>query len=335
MCSTGVIGVELPMSLIRDGIENIELTDTNQRHRPIYNLEISSMPGPINSIEGGTVTTAQGFSAGATYAGLKTFAEDKLDLALIVSETLCFAAGVFTTSTIKSPTITVNREHLALSQTRAIIVNAGIANTAVGVQGYKDAQEMTVLAAKKINAEPAEMLVCSTGVIGVTEGFSAGATYAGLKTFAEDKLDLALIVSETLCSAAGVFTTSTIKSPTITVNREHLALSKTRAIIVNAGIANTAVGVQGYKDAQEMTVLAAKKINAEPAEMLVCSTGVIGVELPMSLIRDGIEKIELTDNGGHDVARAMMTTDTRPKEVAVSFETDGRRCHPWRQQRPP
>ncbi|MCH8745099.1 MAG: bifunctional glutamate N-acetyltransferase/amino-acid acetyltransferase ArgJ [Chloroflexi bacterium] len=165
------------------------------------------------------------------------------------------------------------------------------------------------------------------GTVTTAPGFSAGATYAGLKTFAEDKLDLGLIVSESLCFAAGVFTTNTIKSPTITVNREHLAQSQTRAIIVNAGIANTAVGAQGYKDAQEMTVLAAKKINAQPAEVLVCSTGVIGVELPMSLIRDGIEKIEITDDGGHDVARAMMTTDTRPKEVAVSFEIDGKRVH--------
>ena len=165
------------------------------------------------------------------------------------------------------------------------------------------------------------------GTVTTAPGFSAGATYAGLKTFAEDKLDLGLIVSESPCSAAGIFTTSTIKSPTITVNREHLAQSQTRAIIVNAGIANTAVGAQGYKDAQEMTILAAKKINAQPAEILVCSTGVIGVELPMSLIRDGIEKIEITDNGGHDVARAMMTTDTRPKEVAVSFEIDGKQVH--------
>ena len=130
-----------------------------------------------------------------------------------------------------------------------------------------------------------------------------------------------------LCFAAGVFTTSSIKSPTITVNQEHLAQSQTRAIIVNVGIANTAVGAQGYKDAQEMTVLAANKTNAQPSEILVCSTGVIGVELPMSLIRDGIEKIEITDKGGHDVARAMMTTDTRPKEVAVSFEIDGKQVH--------
>ena len=165
------------------------------------------------------------------------------------------------------------------------------------------------------------------GTVTIPQGFSAGATYAGLKTYSEDKLDLGLIVSEAPCAAAGVFTTSTIKSPTVTVNREHLALARSRAIIVNAGIANTSVGQQGYIDAKEMTVIAAAKVDARPEEILVCSTGVIGVELPMSLIRDGVERIEVVAGGGHDVARAMMTTDTRPKEVAVSFEVDGRTVH--------
>ena len=165
------------------------------------------------------------------------------------------------------------------------------------------------------------------GTVTTPQGYSAGATYAGLKTYSEDKLDLGLIVSDTPCAAAGVFTTSTIKSPTVTVNREHLALAKTRAIIVNAGIANTSVGQQGYIDAKEMTVIAAGKVDANPEEVLVCSTGVIGVELPMSLIRDGVGRIEIIPDGGHDVARAMMTTDTRPKEVAVSFEIDGNAVH--------
>ena len=165
------------------------------------------------------------------------------------------------------------------------------------------------------------------GTVTSAQGFSAGATYAGLKTFAEDKLDLGLIISETLCVAAGVFTSSTIKSPTVTVNRGHLAQSPSRGIVVNAGIANACVGEQGNKDAREMANLAAQKISSRPDEILVCSTGVIGVELPMSLIREGLTKIELTSNGGHEVARAMMTTDTRTKEAAVSFEIDGRAVH--------
>jgi glutamate N-acetyltransferase/amino-acid N-acetyltransferase len=165
------------------------------------------------------------------------------------------------------------------------------------------------------------------GTVTTAMGFLAGATYAGLKTYAEDKLDLGLILSEVPCTAAGLFTTSTIKSPSVTVNREHLAQGNPRGIIVNAGIANACVGEQGYKDAQEMTVVAARKVDASPEEILVCSTGVIGVELPISLIRSGVEKIELSQDGGHDVARAMMTTDTRPKEVAVTFQVAGKQVH--------
>ena len=166
--------------------------------------------------------------------------------------------------------------------------------------------------------------VLEGGTVTSPQGFLAGATYAGLKTYAEDKLDLALITSEAPCVAAGVFTTSTIKSATVTVNREHLAKGPVRGLVVNAGIANTCVGAQGYKDAQEMTALAGQRTGLTPEEVLVCSTGVIGVELPMSLIRSGIEQIQLSSEGGHAVARAMMTTDTRPKEVAVSFELEGR-----------
>ena len=161
------------------------------------------------------------------------------------------------------------------------------------------------------------------GTITTPQGFMAGATYAGLKTFAEDKLDLGILFSETPCNTAGVFTTSTVVSPGVTVDKERLAQGiPLRGLIVNAGIANTCVGEQGYIDAVEMTDLAAGKTGVRREEVLVCSTGVIGVELPMALIRDGVEQIELRGAGGSDMARAIMTTDTRPKEVAVSFEID-------------
>ena len=166
------------------------------------------------------------------------------------------------------------------------------------------------------------------GTITSPQGFVAGATYAGLKTFAEDKLDLGLLLSEAPCATAGVFTTSTVKSPSVTLDRERLAQGiPMRGLIVNAGIANTCVGEQGYTDAVEMCDLAAWKTGVNSAEVLVCSTGVIGVELPMSLIRDGVQQINLSGKGGPDLAKAIMTTDTRPKEVAVTFEVDGRRAH--------
>lgn len=166
------------------------------------------------------------------------------------------------------------------------------------------------------------------GTLTTPQGFRAGATYAGLKTYAEDKLDLGILFSETPAAAGGVFTTSTVKSPTVTVNRQRLAQGiPMKGLVVNAGIANAGVGGQGFIDAEEMSAVAAEKTGATAAEILVCSTGVIGVELPMSLIRSGVAQIELSGSGGLDLAKAIMTTDTRPKAVAVSFELGGRTAH--------
>ena len=162
------------------------------------------------------------------------------------------------------------------------------------------------------------------GTVTTPQGFRAGATFAGLKTYAEDKLDLGIIFSEVPCTAAGVFTSSAIISPSVTVCRENIAKGPIRGLIVNAGIANACVGDQGYLDAQRGVSLASKHLGVQSEEVLICSTGVIGVELPMSLIETGIGNIQLSDDGGHDLARAMMTTDTRPKEIAVSFDIDGK-----------
>ncbi len=163
------------------------------------------------------------------------------------------------------------------------------------------------------------------GTVTTPQGFQAGATYAGLKTFAEDKLDLAVLLSEAPAAAAGVFTTSTVKSPTVTVNRQRLGQGiPMRAVIVNAGIANACVGEQGFIDAEEMTQLTARKTGVAPEAVLVGSTGVIGVELPMALLRAGVEKLNLSAQGGAAMARAIMTTDTRPKQAAVSFQLDGK-----------
>ena len=159
------------------------------------------------------------------------------------------------------------------------------------------------------------------GTITSPPGFSAGGVFIGLKSRGEDKLDLAMLVSDTPCSVGGVFTTSAIRSATVDLDRTRVATGQARALIVNAGIANTCVGAQGYKDAEEMTRLAADTLGITAEAVLVCSTGVIGVELPMSLIRSGVTQIVLDDAGGNQLARAMMTTDTHPKETAVSFTT--------------
>jgi len=93
--------------------------------------------------------------------------------------------------------------------------------------------------------------------------------------------------------------------------------------VVNSGIANAGVGEQGYVDAKEMAAVAAFGLGVKPEEVLVFSTGVIGVELPMTLIRKGVDEIELKDNGGNSLARSMMTTDTRTKEAAVTVNVGG------------
>lgn len=162
------------------------------------------------------------------------------------------------------------------------------------------------------------------GTITTARGFRAGGTYVGIKTYSEDKMDMGMLLSDTPCSVAGVFTKSTLASPSVTLNRETLAAGgPVRGLVVNSGIANAGVGEQGYIDAKEMAAVGATGLGVKPEEVLVFSTGVIGVELPMTLIHKGVEEIELLDDGGNALARAMMTTDTRTKEAAVSLNVGG------------
>ncbi|MCE2462689.1 MAG: bifunctional glutamate N-acetyltransferase/amino-acid acetyltransferase ArgJ [Dehalococcoidia bacterium] len=163
------------------------------------------------------------------------------------------------------------------------------------------------------------------GSVTTPGGFSAGATYAGLKTYAEDKLDLGILLSDRPSSVAGVFTTSAVRSPTVTITQERVSSqSKVRALVVNSGIANACVGEQGYLDAQEATAETARRLGLRSEEVLMGSTGIIGVELPMALVRTGISQITPSEGGGNDLARAIMTTDTHPKEGAVAFECSGK-----------
>ncbi len=162
------------------------------------------------------------------------------------------------------------------------------------------------------------------GTITTARGFRAGGTYVGIKTYSEDKMDMGMLLSDTPCSAAGVFTKSTLVSPSVTVNRETLAAgAPVRGLVVNSGIANAGVGEQGYIDAKEMAAVAAAGLGVNPQEVLVFSTGVIGIELPMSLIKKGVGQIQLSEDGGNELARAMMTTDTRTKEAAVTVNLGG------------
>lgn len=156
-----------------------------------------------------------------------------------------------------------------------------------------------------------------SGSITSPQGFRAGATYAGIKKKANDALDLGILFSEVPCVAAALFTTNRIKAAPVVLSQKRLQSGRAVAVVVNSGCANACTGEQGLTDAAEMADLAAKGIGASPEDVLIASTGVIGVPLPMKLVRDGIEKIVLSTEGGHELARAMMTTDTLPKETAV------------------
>jgi glutamate N-acetyltransferase/amino-acid N-acetyltransferase len=161
--------------------------------------------------------------------------------------------------------------------------------------------------------------VITSGTVTSPQGFLAGAVEASIKT--PDKLDLAILCSEKPCVAAGVFTANLIKSAPVLLSKKHLKGGSTQAIVVNSGCANACTGDSGMADAVEMTSLVADKLGLSTKEVLVASTGVIGVPLPMDIIRTGIQRIVPTKDGGHKLARAMMTTDTFPKEIAVVVES--------------
>ena len=151
------------------------------------------------------------------------------------------------------------------------------------------------------------------------KSFIAGGTYAGLKTFAESKLDLGLLRSEVKCSSAGVFTKNKIRSHSVTLSERNLKKGSIQGVVVNSGIANACVGNQGMIDAEECVNVAAKHMQLLPDELVICSTGIIGVELPVDLIRKGLAEIDLSNDGGDRLAEAILTTDTKTKQASISF----------------
>ena len=164
----------------------------------------------------------------------------------------------------------------------------------------------------------------STGVTAPL-GFRAAAVASGIKP---DRLDLALVVADAGCTAAGVFTTNLAKAAPVVVSRDHLASGRARAIVVNAGCANAGTGEAGLADARETAEIVAHTVGCRPEEVLVASTGVIGVRLPMERVRSGIAQAarRISRHAGADAARAIMTTDTKPKEVAVEFRVGDATC---------
>ena len=163
----------------------------------------------------------------------------------------------------------------------------------------------------------------SEGTITSPRGFRVGATCAGIEQEAKHGLDLGILFSEAPCVATALFTTNKVKAAPIVLCQERLQGGRAAAVVVNSGCANACTGEQGLRDAAEMASLAAERIGVSPEDVLVASTGVIGQKLPMKLIRPGIEQIVLSAEGGHALVKAMMTTDTVPKEVAARVDDSG------------
>jgi len=163
------------------------------------------------------------------------------------------------------------------------------------------------------------------GSVTSPKGFLAGGTYAGLKSAGDNVLDLGILVSESLANIGATFSTNSILSPSVTVSKERARKRMSRGVVANSGCANCAVGEQGFKDALELASLAADVVGVDPEEMLVCSTGMIGVELPMALIRQNIGNVRPNANDGDKFAQSIMTTDSRPKYLAVSVDIGGRK----------
>ena len=170
------------------------------------------------------------------------------------------------------------------------------------------------------------LTIVEGGGVASAQGFQAGGVFAGIKTPGEDKYDLGLLYSERDCTVAGTFTRNSVVSPSVTVSKAVVSRGSARAVIANSGCANCSVGEQGLIDAQDAAGIAADELGVDAEEVLVASTGVIGVELPMRLIRDYTPRIEVRggDDAGLEFAKAIMTTDTHAKQIAVQYEaSDG------------
>jgi glutamate N-acetyltransferase/amino-acid N-acetyltransferase len=164
-----------------------------------------------------------------------------------------------------------------------------------------------------------------SGGVCAPKGFVANAVSAGIKNPDAERLDLALIYSESPCVAAGTFTTNRVKAAPVRVSQAHLRDRDIQAIIVNSGNANACTGVTGIQDARNTTKAIAKSLGLRQGQVAVCSTGVIGLPMPMVRITPKFPELiaGLDQKKGTDVAHAIMTSDTQHKEIAISMDLDG------------
>ena len=161
------------------------------------------------------------------------------------------------------------------------------------------------------------------GGVTAARGYRAAAAAAGIKT---GRNDMAMVVSQVPATIAGVFTTNAVQAAPVKLCRQCVHAGRGQAVVVNAGNANACTGPRGTADARRMAELAAQALALDPALVLVCSTGTIGIPMPMAKIEYGMPLLAaaLTPTGGDAAARAIMTTDTVPKQCAVRIRIDGR-----------
>jgi len=158
------------------------------------------------------------------------------------------------------------------------------------------------------------------GGILAAQGYRCGAVHCGLKSV-KGALDITVLVSDCNAAAAGVFTQNRVVGAPVKVDRERLPSAKMRGVVANAGNSNACTGAAGLRNARAMCALAAKAVGADPESFLVASTGIIGKPLPMAKVRSGIRLAAAAVGRSREhsdaFARAIMTTDTRPKQSAV------------------
>jgi glutamate N-acetyltransferase/amino-acid N-acetyltransferase len=161
------------------------------------------------------------------------------------------------------------------------------------------------------------------GTITSPLGFVAGAVHAGIKYPDPERLDLTMLYSERRCAAAGVFTQSTFAGPPVIISRRNLADGRAQAIIANSGVSNSLYGEKGMEAGEEMARLASEKLGVDVNDVIIASTGVTGWRLPVERMRDAALQVDLSRDGGAQFARAIMTTDTVPKQACFQFEANG------------
>jgi len=167
----------------------------------------------------------------------------------------------------------------------------------------------------------------ANNTITAPKGFLAAGVQCGIKK--SGKADLALLVCPAGAKAAAVFTTNKIVSAAVTISKKHIKSRNVSAVVVNSGNANTCTGQKGIKNAITMCSETAEQIVVEPKDVLVASTGIIGEQLPIKKITAGVSKaaakLSASSKAGLDFAKAIMTTDTRPKQAVRRIEISGKK----------